>query len=184
MATVVRTQVSFQAALLALKEAVFACTGTDVDDHTTDEGRLNDALSDAYQTLWSRDEATIKVTLFDTYLNYPVGDPRNPPRSELEFLLVCDPPGPLPRPGDASVPWSFDEEDLSEVFDAVELPLTLQLDIEDMYDVPGLKDVVREHIRAAYPEVRAIGEGFLRFVAETPGGSKTVSLRMVRRAAE
>lgn len=183
MATVVRTHVSRQAALLALKEAIHDTMGACVDDHASDEGRLNDALSDAFQTLWSRDEATIKLTLFDTYLNYPEGDTRNPPRTDFEFLLVSDPPGPLPRPGDASVPWSFGDEDLSEVFDAVDLPLCIQLDIEDMYDVPGLKDIVREHIRMAYPDVRATGEGFLRFVAETPGGPRTVSLRMVRRAA-
>ena len=182
MATVIRVRVDFQAALLTLKEVVREAIGVDLGEHSWEAGRLNDALSDAFPTLWSRDQAPLAVTLFTTYLPHPEGDPRSPPRTRFEWLLVADPPGPGPAAGDAPVPWVFGD-DLEDVVHAVDLPVCVQVGIEDMYDVPGLRDVLREHVRAAYQEVRATGAGLIRFVAETPAGSRPVALRMVRRAA-
>jgi hypothetical protein len=182
MATVIRVRVDFQAALVTLLRAVSDSTGVNLDEYSWEAGRLNDALSDAFASLWSRDEAPIRLTLFESYLPYPSGDSRNPPRTEFECLLVSDPPGPVPEAGDVSVPWMFGDE-IDDVVNAVDLAVCVQAGIEDMYDVPGLKDVVREHVRAAYREVRATGQGSVRFVAETPAGPKPVALRIVRRSA-
>jgi len=179
---VIRVRVDFEAARLTLEQAVRDSIGVDLGAHDWEAGRLNDALSDVFRTLWSHDEATLAVTLFDAYLPYPDGDPRNPPRTEFEWSLVGDPPGPLPMPGDVSVPLVYGD-DIDDAVNAVDLRFCEQIDIEDMYDVPGLRDVLREHVRAAYAQVRARGEGVIRFVAETPAGPKPVDLRLVRRAA-
>jgi hypothetical protein len=178
----IRVPLDFQAAVRVLKATVSDMMGVNLVDYSRDADRLNDAMSDAFQTLWSRDEATIKLTLFDSYLPFPRGDSRNAPRTEFECRVVAETPGPMPGPGDASVPWVWGN-DIDEAVNAVDWPVCTQLDIQDMYEVPGLKDVLREHVRAAYQDVLATGEGQIRFVAETPAGPKPVALRIVRRVA-
>jgi hypothetical protein len=182
MPTVIRVPLDFRAAVATLKAAVSDSTGVNLEVYTWDADRLNDAMSDVFPTLWSRDEATIKLTLFEKYLPYPTDDPRNVPPTEFECRVVAETPGPMPGPGDASVPWVWGD-DIDEAVNAVDWPVCKQLGIEDMYDVPGLKDVLREHVRAAYEEVRTTGEGYIRFVAELPAGQKPVALRIVRRVA-
>ena len=181
MPTEIRVPIDFQGALLVLKAAVSDSTGVNLDEYSWDADRLNDALSDGFSTLWSRDEVTLRLTLFEKYLPYPTGDSRNAPRTEFECRLVVDPPGPLPEAGDASVPWVWDD-DMGDVVNAVDWLVCSQLGIQDMYDVPGLKEVVGEHARAAYRDVKATGEGRMAFVAETPDGRKPVALRIVRRS--
>jgi hypothetical protein len=180
--TVIRVPVDFKAALRVLKTAVSDSTGVNLELHSWDSDQLNDALSDAFPSLWSRDEATIKLMLFEKYQPYPTDDPRNATPTELDCRLVAETPGPMPTADDASVPWMFGD-DIEDVVNAVDWPVCKQLGIEDMYEVPGLRDALSEHVRAAYQEVRASGEGHIRFVAELPAGPKSVALRMVRRAA-
>lgn len=181
MATEIRVRLDFPAAVRSLKAAVSDSTGVNLDEYSWDADRLNDAMSDGFSSLWSRGEVTLDVTLFEKYLPYPPGDSRNAPRTELVCRVVADPPGPSPEPGDVSVPWMWGD-DIDEVVNAVDWTVCTQVDIQDMHDVSGLKDVLREHLRAAYPDVRAAGAGWVRFVAETPAGAKPVSFRMVRRA--
>jgi hypothetical protein len=182
MPLLIRVPLDFQAAVRILKAAMSDSTGVSLEEYSWDADRLNDALSDVFPVLWSRDQATIVLTLFERYLPYPEGDSRNAPPTQFECRVVPDTPGPMPEPGDASVPWMWGD-DMSEVVDAVDWPICLQVGIQDMYEIPGLKDVVREHARAAYRDVLATGEGHIRFVAETPDGPKPVALRIVRRTA-
>jgi hypothetical protein len=182
MPTVIRVPFDFRAAVLMLKAAASDSTGVDINEYSWDADRLNDAMSDVFPSLWSRDEATIKLTLFEKYLPYPPGDSRIVPPTEFECRVLAEAPGPMPEAGDVSVPWAWGD-DIEDVVNAVDWPVCKQLGIEDMYDVPGLRDVLSEHVRAAHQEVRATGEGYIRFVAELPAGPKPVALRIVRRVA-
>lgn len=183
MPTEIRVPLDFRAARRKLLDTVSESTGVNLDEYVRDVDRLNDALSDVFASLWLHDEATIALTLFTDYLPYAQGDARNAPPTPFACRLVAETPGPLPQPGDATVPWLYSDDDLEDIETAIELPLCRQLDIDNGYDAPGLRDQVQAHLHAAYQDVRRTGQGLLRFDFETPTGSKLVALRLVRRAA-
>ena len=115
----------------------------------------------ALPELWSTGRASLSVALEDL-----------PP---LALELRAAPP-PAALPGDVIVPYAA-ADDLVAL---AELGICEALQIQDLYDVPDLRDQIGPLLAAAYAEVVVSGVGVVQGTIETAEGPRTYELRLVR----